>query len=143
MNVKAITSTVKQKIHRSPHGCACIFVPINDKWAIKLYSNMRKRDFCHAMQTKAALFNLGPLTGNKVDLDSSIGPYHFGYLSEIVECYYEMGPDDVTNWYKEHGLAMKALREDLRKYISFEFLDHHPENVGFKNGTLVCIDFEQ
>jgi hypothetical protein len=136
-----IESSVNEKIQGSPSGICCVFVPITDKIGAKTYKNEEDRDGCYDRQNQAAAVDLGPETYGKFEMvaeseyssfsrSHKIGDKLYGYLTEIVE----------TNSSYCRVEAEKLVRE-LRDKINFDFYDIGYNNVGRKNGKLVCIDF--
>lgn len=136
-----IKSTVNKAISYSPSGVACIFVPITNQIGAKTYKTKAKRDDCYGRQKKAAKIGLGPEVYGKFtikaqekiiheDYEYRPGDKIYGYLTEIVKID--------NNWVND--TQMRKLRNELRA-IDFDFYDYGSNNVGFKNGKLVCVDF--
>jgi hypothetical protein len=137
-----IQSKVPEKIHGSPSGVCCIFVPITDEIGAKTYQNKKDRDGCYNRQKVAAKYGLGPDVYGKFTLVANesveyyegvleVGENIYGYLTEIVK----IDPDSY-----DYDIA-ESLQEELLTKISFNFYDVGPNNVGYKNGKMVCVDF--
>jgi hypothetical protein len=150
-----IEQSVYEKINGSPSGCTCVFVQITDKIGAKLYSYEDDRDRCYKNQEKAAKYNFGPEIHGKfefvldkdVDFGDSyleIGQTVYGYLTEVIEpClkkehYRWERVNYLTTYYDKQR---RILVEELGK-IGFDFDDAHWANVGFKDGCLLCLDFD-
>ncbi len=137
----------------SPHGISSYFVPISDVWAAKVYEFKCDRDNHFDKQEKAAEYGLGPEVGCKFEFGEGYGK-KYCYITEIVEVRprQRKGCDSYSTEYDackqaqvEFAQKINPLLDDLvdelQDKIDFEFKDIHNNNVGFKNGKLVCIDF--
>lgn len=155
---------IKEKRKSSPGGTECIFIKINDKWAIKLYRTRQERDSCYYWQKLAAENDLGPDVGGKFDLEDcgnirytrfdspNTEDYipEYGYITEIVEVIADQ--QDYDNWEdwrnkvrviedtEEYQDEYDVLCEKLEK-IGFSIIDLFGGNIGYKNGKMICIDF--
>lgn len=152
MNIKKLSKTAKEKKEFSPHGVSCNFVPINDKWGMKIYKTETERNKAFVNQKEFLEHSLAPEIGGKVDLPD-IG---FAYITEIVETvldqheYLEHDDHDRSQyWDAEEKWSHKNLDEILElmnkinsKSTSFRFYDNHAGNLGRKNGKLIPIDFD-
>ena len=138
----------EQCIGNSPNGVSCYFIPLSDMWAVKIYWHEETRDAGYDWQEKAALHGLGPDVGEKFDLPegTTVGEHRFCYITEIVETlgmdFFD--PDGEMEWdvcdIDEHD-EVRDLVDNLRTLIGFNFRDVHADNIGMKDGDLVCIDF--
>lgn len=153
---------IKEKSKGSPGGTECVFIKINDRWAIKLYDSRSLRDSCYYWQKLAAENGLGPEVGGKFDLEDCEIKYssfddpeenyipEYGYITEIVEVIADQG--DYDNWGDWRSVVYSA--EDTEEYqdeienlcdkleeIGFDTSDLFGGNVGYKNGRMICIDF--
>jgi len=145
-----------------PRGGRCCFIPIDDKWAVKVYKEAYQRDKAFSNQRKAAVYGLGPEVGPYFNV-IVVGTHYYCYVTEIVEtvypgCYYhdwndyvhsQQGKDswsdfDDTASQLNDDLCDEAndLYSELYEKIGFEFGDSFSGNWGWKNGKLICIDFE-
>lgn len=145
----AQADNIDNKIYGSPRGISCIFVPLDSKWAIKLFTYNSERDETYKRQKLAAKHNLGPKVGDTVDLPiSSI--YRYGYVTEIITPLTTMSSYDsnisdekIEEWERledEYYNAIMQICDDLQE-IGISFGDCHAGNVGWKNGKLMCLDF--
>lgn len=162
MKTKQITTLVKERFSQSPNGTECVFVKINDKWAIKLYDSKSNRDSCYKWQKKAAKYGLGPDVGGIIDLPDegfrASEKYHedyedyiplYGYITEIVDVVADQDDyDNDADWRNalfraksdEYCYEFDRLCEELDE-IGFSCEDLFSGNVGYKNGKMICIDF--
>lgn len=154
---------IKEKSKGSPGGIECVFIKINDKWAIKLYSSRELRDSCYYWQKLAAENDLGPDVGEKFDLKDCDIRYtqfdypndedyipEYGYITEIVEVIADQSDYDCwEDWRedirrvedtKEYQDEFEFLCSKLEK-IDFQTSDLFGGNIGYKNGKMICIDF--
>ena len=158
-----LENKIKEKSKGSPSGTECVFIKINDKWAIKLYNTRQERDSCYYWQKLAAENILGPDVGGKFDLEDCNIRYsrfdcinkennipEYGYITEIVEVIADQSDyDDWDDWRNDVYRV-----EDTEKYqdeienlcekledIGFCTRDLFGGNVGYKNGKMICIDF--
>lgn len=152
---------VKDNQENSPGGIDAIFVPINDKWALKMFKDEHVRDRSYNIQKELSKHKLAPRVGKKIDITD--GEFCYGFICEIVETvishdmvakikYYS---DNGLNWTKEMEKEWDNKEEEidkersllLEKYRDMGFCpcDIHPGNFGYLivNGErrLVCIDF--
>ena len=129
-----------------------LFVKLNDKIGLKLNVDKCMRDDNYDMQTLAALEGLGPDTYGKIDGVTYYDEYNqetvtgYGFFTEIVKVIPLEELDTEENrkkiWKKlAVGGALKELIEGLDK-IGFDFCDCHLGNIGWKNGKIVAIDFD-
>lgn len=142
---------VDERLYDSPHGVMCSFIPINDKWALKVYDCPFDRDIHYKRQLAAAAIGLGPDVAGILDIDD----ISYAYITEIVEPYvpWHINTDEYRKeririrlevkerFETEHGKELQALCDKLYAEIGFSFQDRHAGNVGFKDGRLICIDF--
>lgn len=155
-----LESTIKSKIYGSPNGICAVFIPINEKWAIKLFRNEGQRDEVKETQEAFARCGYGPEVGEDIDLPQRIGKYQYGYFTEIVEtCVPGINTDNHTD--EEHEARLDAWEKFEREYgdeftegtkvyddlreaydmVGMELSDMHSANIGWKNGKIIPIDF--
>lgn len=135
------TLLISAKFEKSPGGCECRFVKINDETAAKIYESEAQRDCAYNQQTLAAEHGLGPETYGTFAI-----PEGFGYITEVVEVvpqkhdgnYGYVQLDDV-----DYGEQISDLSYALKEIGIHEktINDIYFANIGFKNGKVVCIDF--
>jgi hypothetical protein len=133
--------TIERIVEGSPksNGRTNLFFPLTEEIGIKASLFEETRDENCETQEKASRFGLGPLVYGKVEFEY-LGEKWYGYLTEIVET---ISFDDfyVEN-YNDYEEQRKELKLLLEEEIGFNFRDDHPGNLGFKNGNMVCIDFD-
>jgi len=167
-DMKTITDTVHRKINGSPSGIECVFIPLNDNWAIKLYDCEDARDNSYERQSLAADYELGPDVGDKIDLpydnyqgeDGTEQP-QYGYITEIVETLVPKHlhandlfpisdqPEELQKeyrywdkiWYDQESAFRLECKKELNDHTGIWFEDDHAWNWGIKNGKMICIDF--
>lgn len=138
--------TVEKMISKSPrmNGSFNLFFKLNDKIGVKLCLNKEHRDSNYNLQTKAATFQLGPDTYGTIDNVVYEGRKYFGYFTEIVQVI----EDDEYDRLAEEGFLDFIDEEEGDELYSqikekvFDWPDYHSGNIGWKNGKLVCIDFD-
>lgn len=136
------------KVLDSPGGIASNFVSIDDKLGIKTFFDEESRDFACDKQDEASQYELAPEVYDSIYLPQID---RYGYVTEKVDVM----PDIIQReWNGEkfeiegcdhailftHSEAMKTLIRGLVELDIF-FCDNHAQNIGLKNGRLVCIDF--
>lgn len=125
---------------KSPNGRHAVFVPITDKWAVKIYRDEDIRDASVVRQTAAAEVGLGPQVGASFELGDD-----YCYITEIAEplataTQLESLATERAIW-EEYDEEIDALIKDLHRHIYWCFIDVHIGNLARLNGNLVCIDF--
>ena len=133
--------TIERIVEGSPksNGRTNLFFPLTEDIGIKASLIKDIRDENHDTQEKASKFGLGPLVYGKVEFDY-LGEKWYAYLTEIVET---ISFDDYYGEnYDEYEEQKSDLVDLLSEEIDFNFRDDHPGNIGFKNGNMVCIDFD-
>lgn len=154
---------VKKLAGSSVSGARSVFIPINEEWAIKLCDSKGKRDLAYDRQKRAAEIDLGPNVGGTIDLSEPVWiesgydmirkPYQYGYITEIVELFAPQIICPYPSWdseaFKEaeelmgeHEEEIEMLVDCLESDTGFYFSDAHAGNLGWKNGQLICIDFD-
>lgn len=137
--ISVLSGMDKAAKEKSPQGWDARFVPITDRWAVKVFRNADIRDSAYHWQHRAALHQLGPLVGDYFDLGKE-----YCYITEIAEPALDV---DAFDWSEEDIRLQEEFRNELDeliyalKRIGFGFGDVHMSNVGWLNGRLVCIDF--
>jgi len=122
-------------------GISCAFVPINKKWAVKMYWDEETRDETYERQAGAAAHGVAPSVGACFDLPESDCPedYRYGYITEIVECGSEVF--NAIYGTEEYWAIWTEITDDLEAAINWKFEDFGFGNVGRKNGKWMCVDF--
>lgn len=130
-------------LNYSPSGCACRFVPLTKKWAIKLYAAKFKRDEAYNNQYKVFKVGYAPKVGECIDLPE--GEFKYGYITEIVKTLFDENSDDddVNEWEEKHQGKIDLIVDTIEELCGFEFSDCHAHNWGIKNRKLIPIDFGQ
>lgn len=158
-----ILDLVKNKITGSPHGISAIFIPISEKWGLKLFRWEHERNGAYENQSLFLSYGLAPELGDKITLPDEIQcgkkKYKFGYFTEIIETLIPGRTEDMT---EEQEEARDDLCDELelfwgnecesdskieQKIKEWEELtgerayDMHVGNLGIKNGVLMPLDF--
>jgi hypothetical protein len=153
MKTQELSVIFEEKRSASPRGVDCIFVPINEKWALKMFSSDYVRDKSHRLQKELSEHNLAPKVGGQINLDRDGSNYYcYGFVTEIVETVlsheYIVGLDKgQEDWglFRETKEEMKdqvAELKDEYESLGYSPYDLHPGNLGYnKDGRLICIDF--
>jgi hypothetical protein len=154
MIVAEIEQKIRSSFSDSPNGCQCKFVPLDDKWAIKLYKSRQKRDETYDNQKMCFDVGYAPELGERIDLPN--GPMRYGYITEIVETIfntadYDLDADcsededdeysEVLDWEGENYSELNRIKRFLYQKTGWEFRDDHAFNWGMKDGKLIPIDF--
>lgn len=152
---------VETQKDNSPGGVDAVFIPINDKWALKMFENENTRDSSYDIQQKCSEHGLAPEVGSKVDIEE--GTHRYGFICEIVETVVpheivrqvnEWNKDD-EEWDTEVESEWDYLHESVhyqlsQLYKTYENLGYHPfdmhvGNLGYLEvdgeRRLICIDF--
>jgi len=159
-----VQSVVERSIGGSPRGVRSVFIPISEKWAIKLFGNTGS---CNAvMKNHRACLNAGmaPEMGEMFMLPEPINGdgrgYTCGYFVEIVETCPNLdgnGADylrthgeeelekaraEVEAWRSELYPLIRDLVDEICEKTGWYFDDAHVYNWGKKNGKFIPIDFD-
>ena len=153
---------VEDKKHVSPGGIDAIFIPISDKWALKMFKWEDTRNLSYDIQKKCSKHKLAPKVGTKVNIED--GDYPYGFICEIVETVipYDLivkvkkrnngggcWTDEMNEeWdlYEEEAQE-NGLGELIEAYedLGFSPEDMHAGNLGYLEvdgeRRLICIDF--
>jgi hypothetical protein len=149
-NVQFSVDFIVNKAKTSPktRGSFNMFFKLNDEIGVKATINKSVRDSNYDRQKDASAYDLAPKTYGKIEFEY-LNVTWYGYLTEVVQTI-----DDIleesgksvecidTYFEDEFGEDSEELSKELRDSIGFSFLDNHCHNVGFKNGSMVCIDFD-
>lgn len=159
-SITDLQTTIRTKLKGSPNGISAAFIPINEKWAIKLFKSQSQRDEVKETQAIFANCGYGPEVGEDINLPEKIDKYKFGYFTEIVKtCVPGINRDYHTD--EEHEERMDAWAEFEEEYGSecdegtevfnalrdafdatgMELTDMHAGNLGWKDGKIIPIDF--
>lgn len=158
--MKVDFSSVAQAIKGSPSGISAVFIPINEKWAIKLFSSEEKRDDVKETQRIFAEKGFGPDVGDNIDLPEMIDEYQFGYFTEIIKTCVP-GINRLHHTADEYDERQEAWYNFTAKYGSEDSVgsevhnslerafkatgitlsDMHAGNLGWKNDKIIPIDF--
>ena len=152
---------VKKEQHNSPGGIDAIFIPISDKWALKMFSCEDKRNSSYSIQKRCSEYDLAPRVGEKIDIVD--GDYPYGFICEIVDTVVsheiikkinkwrdndESWDDDVLDeWNELEWETEEELGELINNYESLGYWpsDMHVGNLGYMmvdgERKLICIDF--
>jgi len=160
MNIQfdEIQGIITQKYKSSPRGRDCTFIPLTEKWGLKLFNHKETRDLSYDRQKKCLEIGLAPEIGDKIDLPDD----QYGYITEIVWCFPNIDTINDENRYLEtHSISeLDELKDEIEKFQdSFEenglveiikniydltgwnFYDDHVFNWGKKDGKWIPIDF--
>jgi hypothetical protein len=127
-------------------GCECIFVKLDKKMGLKLYSSKKERNHAYNYQRIAAHHELAPPVYNRLSIPgfsvvineydyAEIMPLKTGKIHGYVTALASQ-PKESDSLYPK----MDKLSDKL-SMIDIHILDLHDENVGFYNRKLVAIDF--
>lgn len=135
MVVEFTPEFVADHVKKSPKNAGSwnVFVKMNDKIGLKLTPQESTRDGNYTRQTKAAEIGLGPDTYGKINITVN-DILLYGYFTEIVEMFSSANDVDTV---ERRDLYDRLIRE-----TGFYFEDCHYDNLGMKNGKMVCIDFD-
>lgn len=130
---------IARKMSGSPSGNHCVFVPLDEKWALKIYRYKEARDQSYEMQSLAAAHDLGPLVG-ETDIEfTTIERTYYAFVSEIIEDpwrgvnFFDSSEDE----YEESKEVHKALYD----IVGIEHTDNCAFNHGRKDGRMMILDF--
>jgi hypothetical protein len=127
-------------------GCESVFVKLNNKVGLKLYSTQKERDFAYNLQNKVEKYSLAPTAYDKVSLDDyeikwdedsncQLIPRKkkkiYGYTTAVAS-----KPNLSNRFYSK----LENLIEQAKNH-GLETCDIHEANVGYFNRRLVIIDF--
>ena len=130
---------LKSRLPKSPSGCHCKFVKIDEVVGIKVYRTQGMRDGCFNMQAKFAQHNLAAQVYQKL----KIGDY-FCYTTEVAEIWYDInegwliGDDnDHQRFYEDRDV----LKEDLYNTFNVDYVDCCEFNYGYivRNGEKILV----
>lgn len=150
MAISVDESKIMSCVKGSPCGIASVFVKIDKKWAIKLYSYEDDRNSAYRNQAEAAEYGLGPDVGETIDFGINC-KYPYGYITEIVEVLVPHEDIAISNYNELYRVRktqefkdkVRELHEELFNKTGINYCDMHPGNIGVKNGEYVLIDFGQ
>lgn len=148
MRSSSLAEITKANLEKSPKGCNCTFIPINDKWGLKLYMFEDTRDTNYKYQKLAAQHGLGPNVGGIINLPPVEG-FQYGYISERVETFCDGNKcfsmrQFCDEWEEQWSDEIQDLDDRMVEILGISCLaDAHPGNFGMKEGRLVCIDFDE
>lgn len=137
---KLLLDSLENKVCKLKVGSNCTYVPLDKGVCAKLYKNKKQRDRCIKLQDIAATNSLAPKVGDKFSiklffinkLNDTITSHNMhGYLSQRVE---------LRGVHLTDGKVTK-IKQDLLD-IGINHFDIRRDNVGYLNGSLVCIDFD-
>lgn len=168
-DLTSLAQLVEDKKAVSPGGAESVFIPINDKWAIKIIQSAVlvdwnntydddemtlevARDIMYGRQKAVAELGYAPEVGDKINLPDGT----FGYITEIVEAakvppadFGYQAAEEFNNadpFYCEYLEANKKgtieiIIDEIEAETSWRMTDSHGGNWGRKNGQWVVIDF--
>lgn len=140
MNAKQVETLIRTSPRKN--GSFNLFFRLNDQIGIKLTLNEEIRDKNYKRQQKASKIGLGPEVYGKMDVGYE-GEFYYGYFTEIVEVIENVASKGDNEYYKlkkQYQEELMELKEKLKDV--FIFKDNHLGNIGWKNGRMVCIDFD-
>jgi len=147
-----------QSLPKVASGAECFFVPLSETVGAKVYDSKRGRDFAFTMQKAFATIDMGPKVASYrfsfqlndetfENINNHIGISNnklYAYITEIVEVKHRVGRRIPLHWH------CKTMRRDCHIEWQLEdigldycdiLVDLHDENIGFKNGKYIMIDF--
>lgn len=151
--------TITSKLDSSPKGMSAVFIPISEKWAIKLYRHAETRDDSHYIQSAFAKAGYGPEIGDKFEFPEMVGHYKFGFFTEIIptcipgatrdSSRYELAErrrlsDEFAQTHGHEWEQGTKTHDDLQEAfdaVGITLDDMHNGNLGWKNGKIIPIDF--
>ena len=113
---------------RWKHGTSAKFLQTDPSWGVKFYASLRDREYTWNLQNIAAQAELAPAVGDWID--SRLG---YGYLTMVADTEKDKSREEIEKLYKK--LQKIGFHND-----SLDF--RRPENCGYFDETLVCIDFD-
>lgn len=147
-------------------GAECMFIKLDEKWGLKLYSDEERRDSAHENHANFLRYGLAPELKRKITLPSII-ERRYGYICEIVEVLidpiylygfkrFKGNPVydnfDYDSWNEYTDELTESIEEKYSEEIQeliekinendLSYHDCHIGNFGLKNGKMVCIDFD-
>lgn len=138
---------IAERFSKSPSGCECTFVKLDNSFAAKVYTNKEECEKAYKQQLLAASHDLGPNAFCLMSIDCQGHELHF-YLTEIVEVIgiIDKGPGYLVSerWLtSSEKLELKELQVKLSQIgiAKTTILDLYELNIGWKNGKMVAIDF--
>lgn len=134
----SIRDKFKKKWDKSPYGIHCIFIPLSKKWGVKVYEEIKHRDYSFFLQRRCLKLGLAPELGYRFSffLDGKIQK-RYCYITEIVDTL----DIDKLDVFRSKNKERKHVQEILKKKIKWNFEDDHIENWGIKNDRIIPIDF--
>lgn len=117
-----------KRLASAPSGVECHFIQINNKIGWKVYNERIDRDRAFYNQRRASRHGLGPDTGKRFKMHD-----YYCYETEVVEV--------VGRYTIPEDYEIRELKSQLYEKIDWQFYDDHDDNLGYKNGKLIAIDF--
>lgn len=131
-------------------GSDCMFIDMQNGWGIKCYWDKEARAVSYLCQKYAASLGFAPEVGKQFTVvDPCDGNEYFCHLTEVVETIVEYGIDNDhcmdDDEYEDPPFYEERLDwiYEFEEVTEFDYADNHAGNFGFKNGKLVCIDWDK
>jgi len=136
-------------------GSYACFVPIDDQYGVKLFTDSKERDISFKRQDLASQYGLAPKVSKPFDFkkpiklnlytthydddDDEYLCFYSGFVTEKVETLKK--PDDYSK--EDYEKIVKQIDNLVKKLAKFEldFFDDHFGNFGYLNKKFVAIDF--
>ena len=135
-------------------GSYACFVPIDDKYGVKLFADSKERDISFERQDLASQYNLAPKVSQPFDFKKPIKLnlythddffhdeylyFYSGFVTEKVKTL-KSSNDYSKKHYEKIVKKIDNLMKKLRKF-ELGFFDDHFGNFGYLNKKFVAIDF--
>lgn len=134
-------STIKAIEDLGPSGVICTYVRLNEWCGVKIFR--KPRFFRECLTNHLSLLkdcDAAPLLFGTVTFDNPKYGEFPGILVEHVPIIASLG----ENWYKENRDGFKEFVDNMYEYFGYDSMiadDLHDENVAYKNGKFLMIDF--
>lgn len=120
---------------KAKFGCCCMFVPLDSKRGVKLYTSKEERDISYFRQKKASKLGLGPKVFKRFSYREPIEViFQYGYVTEVAK-------QGRLIW-NDYNPKLVKLKNKL-EYHGFDTGDVIGPNIGYIGKKLVCIDFDE
>lgn len=156
---RKLTKIIKANQYKVKTGASCHFIPYSDNRGLKLYHTRADRDYARKHQRKAARHGVAPevyksfayrIPRNKRCVLHECEVEHSRLSAQRAKrTIYGYVTERVKQRQVVSEAQFKRLCKKLSKLMGLDpDRDYHwdvygcPRNVGYKNGKLVCVDFD-
>lgn len=147
-NMEKLSFTVKE-YNNAFGGTECKFIRINNRKAVKVFTNYTKTQVqnIYENQAKAYYYGIGPKVYEVACV--KIGNMNYwGYITEIVKTMPKNISENNTVYVlkeltNKQCKELKNLKSKMQKlgFNKIILKDLHSANIGFRKGKMICIDF--